>query len=339
MIKKHLKHLLKILLSIIAPLTWRFGNDKLLIIMYHRVLPPNASGIENEQAGMIVYPDTFQMHLEILEKHFKIVHLDKWLDDYMTGNPIPKNACAITFDDGWRDNYEYAFPILKSKNIPATIFLVSDLLDTHQIFWPERLSFLLQYLVNASDSIFFSTELEWLRDISGDLFSRKLLSKPDIKDKIIGKMKSYSDIVIYEELNKLDAYLKISYKEPLPPILNCSQVKEMNSSGLVNFGSHTRNHIRLNSELTQTTITSEIVDSRKIIKDKTGCTANIFCYPNGDYTAETLQLVKGHYIAACSTVKGWNAGNINPYLLKRIGVHEDISNSKTSFLARISGWI
>ncbi len=112
----------------------------------------------------------------------------------------------------------------------------------------------------------------------------------------------------------------------------------MAASGLVRFGSHTRTHCRFRGEQPRELLESEIGGSRAEIAAVAGdAAAAVFCYPNGDTTAAAVDLVRRHYDAAVTTQKGWHAPGADPYLVRRIGVHEDISARPAAFLARISG--
>jgi peptidoglycan/xylan/chitin deacetylase (PgdA/CDA1 family) len=74
-----------------------------------------------QMPGMYVSEEAFEMHMEWIKKFFDVVKLEDIIHQIQNKLEWDKPQCAITFDDGWKDNYEYAFPILKRHNIPATI--------------------------------------------------------------------------------------------------------------------------------------------------------------------------------------------------------------------------
>ncbi len=123
-----------------APSSWNAVKDGLLILSYHRVLPRDFSELNIVEPGMFVFDDTFEMHIVELLKHFEPVDLSQWLAKRTRGERLPDRAVALTFDDGWRDNYEFAYPILTRHVVPATIFVVTSLAGTNHSFWPERLA-------------------------------------------------------------------------------------------------------------------------------------------------------------------------------------------------------
>lgn len=337
--KALLKKIAYHVISLIGRHRWRYPDKRLLILMYHRVLPANHPDLRFVQPGMFVEPDTFRMQLKELKKLFTIVHLDDWLEKIKNGQAVPSKACAITFDDGWQDNYEYAFPMLQAENVPATIFLVSDLVGTSKNFWPERLGRILSLYTRSDLEQYPETdEMNWL-----DNFYRRFAddnstcSRSQI-DKIINCAKTESDEKIIERLDTLDDVLNVSANSSRD-ILDWEEVIEMRDSHLIRFGSHTRRHTRLRENVSRDKLQDEIIQSKDIIEKKLNIEVKTFCFPNGDFTLQAKEIVQSVYRGACTTISGWNTSRSDLHELKRIGVHQDITNNRTSFLARLSGWL
>ncbi len=316
-------------------------HPQLLLLMYHRILPSGSNAYLLEEPGMTVTPETFRNQMQLVKQFFEVVHLSKWLELKNSNAELPKKACAITFDDGWVDNYEFAFPILKELEIPATIFLVSNMIGGDKTFWPERLISLIT-TIHQQPETRTHRSLAWVRELynaaSLNINSITAPTRDQLSD-IIAAAKSFTDSEINQRIDDIENTLNISATPEKSALLNWNQVNEMRSSGSIEFGSHTCNHIRLNAGTPLEAVKSEVINSKKHIESQIGSTVKTFCYPNGDTSSEAEQLVKAHYDGAVTTTNGWNTKGSNPYLLRRIGVHEDISNDKVSFLARISGWL
>ena len=96
-VKRRLRGAIESVAATIAPIGWRLGHEpQLVILMYHRVLPGSDPRCANEQPGMWVSPESLDMHLRVLRKHFDLVHLDDWLSDRASGRELPRRACSIT---------------------------------------------------------------------------------------------------------------------------------------------------------------------------------------------------------------------------------------------------
>jgi peptidoglycan/xylan/chitin deacetylase (PgdA/CDA1 family) len=316
---------------------WPPRRGELLILTYHRILPPDDPHYAEVQPGMVVHPETFRMHLKVIKDYFEPVSLADWVDRATSGRSLPRRACAVTLDDGWRDNYEHAYTHLCEEVVPATIFLVSDYVDTVRSFWPERLARLVRALVVSrlppEDG---SQELAWFCRLGVTATSLLTLMDRECLDAIIVSAKRFSD----EELNtRLDiAFAEIGLRDENRDILCWSEVLEMHSSGLVNFGSHTRTHTRLRPDLDPDEAIKQIRESRETIESRLGSSVKLFCYPNGDMTDEAERVVRTHYLGACTTEKGWNRASTDLYRLQRIGLHQDMSADPIAFLAKISGF-
>lgn len=94
------------------------------ILMYHHInyLPPNASKVYQ---ALTVNPATFEKQMNYLSQEgYQPITFEKFLSLLKIGKEIPKKSLIITFDDGWKNQYQNAFPVLKKYKFPATFFVV-----------------------------------------------------------------------------------------------------------------------------------------------------------------------------------------------------------------------
>ncbi|GAV21545.1 polysaccharide deacetylase family protein [Carboxydothermus pertinax] len=105
-----------------------------IILMYHKVNPDWKTG----GLGLRVPPREFDWQMHFLKENgFHVVSLNEAVDYLEYGKPLPEKPIVITFDDGYRDNYYYAFPILKKYGFRATIFIITGIVGkTNE--WDER---------------------------------------------------------------------------------------------------------------------------------------------------------------------------------------------------------
>jgi peptidoglycan/xylan/chitin deacetylase (PgdA/CDA1 family) len=334
-VKRQLKHIVQTVMAPFAPLLWRAGGaPRLLVLMYHRVLPPAHPDRAREQPGMYVSPETLAMHLELLKRHFEIVHLDDWAEKVTHGQAVPRLACAVTFDDGWRDNFEFAFPILQAQQVPATIYLLPDLVGTQYRFWPNELARLLS---DPRNEAVRQTWPEWLNEQVAQAAGGEPVSLPLSMEKIdavIERCKTlHTDSAMLELLRGVGAEGGTSEDRDL---MNWDEVRQMAASGWVRFGSHTRRHTRLDVRAAAEVLRDEICQSQVSLERELHRPISSFCYPNGDHCPAAVELVRSSYATAVTTHRGWNSVSSDRWLLKRVGVHEDISSTAPAFLARLS---
>lgn len=306
---------------------------KLWILMYHRILPKDDIRYDLEEPGMIVTPDTFAMHLRELKLHFDVMDLDEWLTLRKMGKSLPKRACAITFDDGWQDNYEYAFPVIQQHQTPITLFTVVEKIATDFQFWPNLISALLaSNATNAmlSDPLFASVIQRIPKPANAN--NREYMAE------FIKTLKQFSDAQIFSALENINWKKHLTFELPRG-LMTWEEIRAMTNSGLVKIGSHTCNHKRLNADLSSAELTHEIVDSKKILFEKMAESSNIFCFPNGDYHDQALNAVTSTYAAAVTTKRGIVNKSTSAHQLCRIGLHEHVSSTPRLLGARLSGWI
>jgi peptidoglycan/xylan/chitin deacetylase (PgdA/CDA1 family) len=283
---------------------------------------------------MIVTPDTFTMHLRELKRHFDLMDLSEWLHLRATGQPLPRRACTITFDDGWHDNYEYALPIIKATATPVTLFAVVEKIGTDFQFWPNIISALL-----SSNALTAMRQQPLLANALSQVAPTADPGNREYMAAVIKTLKQFSDTEIFAALDAINWRQQLSFELPRG-LMTWDELHSMSNSGLVTIGSHTCNHKRLNAQLSDAEIAHEIVTSKMLLQQHVPTAADIFCFPNGDYNSAALDAVTQTYSAAVTTRRGIvNATNTPVHQLCRIGLHEHVSHTPRLLGARLSGWI
>jgi peptidoglycan/xylan/chitin deacetylase (PgdA/CDA1 family) len=296
-------------------------------MMYHRILPPTDPRYALEEPGMIVEPKTFKMHLQVLKREFTIISLEEWVDRLKSQSPLPEKSCAITFDDGWLDNYEFALPILKQEQVPATLFAVSNMIGTNSSFWPNRLITLL------NQPYLRIKQIDWLFK----LINNKSVTR-ELSAQAIYSLKYYPDDQLMDMITEAEQILGIA--EPIErSLMNWDELQTWANEELLSVGSHTCHHFRLRDDLSPSIMQEEIENSRLYLQQKLGQPIEIFCYPNGDTSQQSITLVSKQYKAAVTTQKGINETNsIDLYRMNRIGVHQHNSETPTKLLSQLACW-
>lgn len=310
------------------------------VLMYHRILNKNKyKHILHD--GMYVDPETFKLHVKYLNDNFTIVTLENILrskgrnNDHLNEKPF----CVLTFDDGWKDFYENAYPILKTFNVPATVFLPTGFIGTNKCLWTEYLSKIIAEIdyrqsnrVKSYDSN--NKYINIIGNTEGDIYSKI--------DKAENMFKLLPNEEIDHILNSIAEELGLTYGSPERSFLSWEEANEMHRSGVVYYGSHTKNH-RILTTVSEDVIREELTQSKDILIDKGLVSSSFvpFAYPNGNYTDRIAEIVEeAGYSLAVTTKSGWNnladEGN-NLFRLKRIGIHQDITSTNAMLACRIYG--
>lgn len=313
----------------------RYSSDDFVVLMYHRVLP-KSEVTRAVQPGMIIEPETLDLHIRFLKKYCELTPLSHLISAQAPGGPDSqhKPLCALTFDDGWCDFYQYAYPILKHHGVPATVFLPTDFIGTARWFWTDRLGFLL-------DGITDSPELPIRSQVSEHPLVTKILvgakNRETRLENAISILKNHRS----EDIEAVLVALIASIGKDLTPrqraFLSWEEVREMADSGLIAFGSHTAGHPILPT-LTEDEVSHEIIKSRDVlISEKVVSPAFIsFSYPNGNFTKRLSGMVReAGYHMAVTTQHGWNRCGEDLYTLRRIAIHQDMAATEAMFASRL----
>jgi peptidoglycan/xylan/chitin deacetylase (PgdA/CDA1 family) len=155
--------------------------------MYHHVGRP-----DDESSGSFFIDDeTFAQQLDLITKKYHPITLSELEDCYVNKKEIPRNAVLLTFDDGYSDNYTYAYPLLLKKKVPATIFLNTGKVGTEKdiLTWEQVKEMHESKLVEFASH---GVNHKRLRKYSDEDVLFELINSKDVLEKMIGKpMKSF----------------------------------------------------------------------------------------------------------------------------------------------------
>jgi len=115
-------------------------NKNLLnILMYHGFSEQkNNTGLTNFD-GKHLDVDEFEDHLKLIKKYCTPISLE----EAILNKRLPPNPIILTFDDGYKNNYIYAYPLLRNYRVPVTIFLTTGFIDQSHYMWPDRVEFMI----------------------------------------------------------------------------------------------------------------------------------------------------------------------------------------------------
>jgi len=261
------------------------------VLAFHRVVREDEiSHLLNPQ--MYVTKRVFRDLLLFLHRHYDVVPLADLAEKIKSKAPRRKPLCALTFDDGYMDNYTNAFPILREMQMPATIFLTAGLVGTKQLLWNDAISIA---LARMSETARARRHLHHLLSTTGV----SMLTPPDSRLAaenfsariLINQLKSWPHARISALLSTLQPY--VDWNGPVARrfrLLTWDQVREMKSEG-IRFGVHTLHHCILPLEDAQTAW-RELQGSKALIESKLGTPVDAIAYPNGAYNGDTIRMAR-----------------------------------------------
>jgi len=316
--KKVIKKLVLITLYV---LFGKSKHDGLRILTYHRITDK-----PDLDDPLKVSKSVFEKQIKYLTSHYTILSGDDLLNIIKLKKPFPNDACLITFDDGWKDNYTNAYPVLKKYNAPAIIFISTDFVGSNNIFWHEKLQELLkipQYKsINNFDAALIKWPLEIRRNVQ-QILKHPVDKKQNLINELISTLKRYEPETINEFIVILSKTLRRTISEDAL-MLSWSEIKEMYNNKIV-FGSHTKSHAIL-TQVPSKKILSEVNESKQIIEEMLDCDVYFISYPNGNYDENVLRLVESSgYLAGFTCISGLNESFLNSLELRRKHIREDSS--------------
>ena len=269
------------------------------ILVYHRVRQSPDSFLPSTPLA------SFEKQMECLARRFRVLNLVEAVEALARGD-VPDNAVVITFDDGYRDNFDLAYPILTALSLDATIFLTTGVIGTHRLLWHDR-------VFRAFNETGESTLREFIprTEVAG---LENPAQKQSSLDRVLGYLKSLGPDQRDRRIDELEDRLGVEGSDPPTRLmLSWEEVRQMQRDG-VSFGAHTVTHPTL-TRVPLDRAAWEIVESKRQLEQRLQTEVKAFAYPNGrrgDFDASTKQILReAGFTCAVTTMFGANPANGN----------------------------
>lgn len=246
--------------------------------------------------------ETFEHICRLLSERYQVISLSEAVHCIQSDKALPPDAVAVTFDDGYASNFHLAMPILQACRLPATVFLTTGFVDGTDILWFQRVDWAL-----ARSPLQKATLM-----IGGTAVPVSLTSwsnRQAALAQVLSRLKRLPSAELQSTIGEIETALQAETpsREDLPPRmspLNWDQAREMQSTGLIEFGGHTHRH-PIMAHCSPEELKSEIETCRRRLKEELGRQPHLFAYPNGgeeDFDADCEELLrKAGFVASFST--------------------------------------
>lgn len=316
--RKRIKYGLRSMLDRLAAATgllqWheRRMRQGLTILMYHRILPWTQCR-DYPLPSLVIPPEVFRRQVQWLVAHCRVLPVREALAEISGGGTFAKPLVAVTFDDGYNDNYSLAAPILEEYGLRGTFFVTSGFVAEGRPQWYDRAAVAWQHAGRQQRRLL----LQALPAMADDRLAENVDGK-DIQAWMEGLKRAPSaermKLVMKAE-SLADKSLDLSGYQPMSP----EQVRDLHVRGH-EVASHTVSHPIL-PELSDMSLAAELQDSAKQLAAWAGAAVPGFCYPNGDYDPRVEKAVaQAGYHYACTVEEGMNCSGVCPTRLARVPI-------------------
>lgn len=245
--------------------------------------------------GFFVPSEVFECHLRTMTHHYHVLPLSELVRKVRENEVVPSCAAAITFDDGYLNNYTEAAPLLAKYDLPATFFVTTGFVDgtTTPWWWQIR---------DAGCEIGEAGYVDWCMDVERRL---KNMSSSDRRQELA-------------HIVSRDAHPA----SRIPSFMSWSHLRELAARGH-EIGAHTVSHISLGHESPET-VAMEVATSLERVKAEAGTVSPVFSYPYGEtahFTDDLAARLKANGCeAGVTTLSGMNQVGDDLFRLRRLNV-------------------
>jgi len=264
-----------------------------VVLTFHRVLNDAEFQQTCSLSGIVVRRQTFEKLADYVTNKYQVVDFEA-----AAKASDPRLRLLFTFDDGWKDNYTNAFPVMRQRGIPSTIFVCSGLVGRKLPFWPELVASILGNVQPAVSGAATEALIEELKTYAPAHRTQYIARLYELHTPIPGETGYEGDETV-----------------------SWDEIREMAAAG-VRFGCHTQTH-QILTAVPAETARREVRESKRAIERALQQPCDLFAYPNGNSSLLTRRMMAEEGFTAAFTTRraAWTAAS-DPMAIPRVNVCE-----------------
>jgi glycosyltransferase involved in cell wall biosynthesis/peptidoglycan/xylan/chitin deacetylase (PgdA/CDA1 family) len=253
--------------------------NRIPILVFHKV------DLEDDKFWSSVHPYQFDQVIQFMKTKYRLITLEELLS---SSKKSLRNTAVITFDDAYKNFYDYAFPILDKHKVPATVFVPVKSIMQNAAIWTSQIVTCFKYTnktelklnIGGKDlHLRFNNEKE---RIAGAIFLLNLLQE----------VSSHEQAVKTEEIKSQLEYIP----EKDLQMMSWSEITELKNK--IDFQSHSMSHPCLDKVENEEDLVYELKESKAILSDKLARDVKYIAYPIGKYSSHVEEVAGKFYDAA-----------------------------------------
>lgn len=252
----------------LADLLWPLRSNGLYCFNFHRIGDANSTPFDP-----CVYScsaDDLEKYINFIKNNFRVINVDELHQIIAQGKKVKEKLALITFDDGYRDNYDLAYPILKKFDVPGLFFIATAMIESGHLTWWDEIAWHVKHCSGKKIKL-----KNWIDAVQID----EQVSINTIK-KVLARIKSFPG-TIEEQLIELRAISQQTVPRNLVKELfvTWAQIKEMSDNN-ISIGAHSHSH-QILSTLPEKELLYELTEVKKLLEDVTAKSVSTISYPVG----------------------------------------------------------
>jgi len=307
----------------------RPGSGKVTILVYHRVLDLDDDHFPYYEKNVSCSPTMFERQMVYLKKRCNILSLEQYVYARQSGSSLPPSSVIVTFDDGYRDIYTNAYPILRKHNVPAVLFVTTNFIEGRKLYWWDAIA------KDIKETAVTSVDLQEVGTFELGTSTWRKKAIEEIADKLTLMDEEKRKRVIDELIQKLK--VKKHDEDISTAYVTWEHLCEMSKNN-VEIGAHTLSHPNL-TQLDDKTLSQELRECKQQIEHELNTSVTSFAYPyghEGHFDPRVICALKeAGFMCACTTIYGSANRKDDLYQLKRIPIF--YYNNMNVFKAKLSG--